>query len=99
MAVVVTEECISCNACEAECPNTAIYSADSPYTLGGQEFPALSSDHTYIAFDKCTECVGFNDEPACLSACPTEAIVKDPAHEETPEQLLAKKTHLDQVGR
>ncbi|KAB2842410.1 MAG: ferredoxin, partial [Melioribacteraceae bacterium] len=25
MAVKITEECIACNACEAECPNTAIY--------------------------------------------------------------------------
>ena len=25
MAIVITEECINCGACEAECPNTAIY--------------------------------------------------------------------------
>ena len=25
MAIVITDECINCGACEAECPNTAIY--------------------------------------------------------------------------
>lgn len=99
MAVLVTDECISCNACEAECPNTAIYSAGMAYNYGGQESPALSEDHTYIVTEKCTECVGFYDEPQCMSACPTEAIVKDPDHVETKEQLMAKKENLDKIGR
>ena len=25
MAIIITDECINCGACEAECPNTAIY--------------------------------------------------------------------------
>ena len=25
MALLITEECINCGACEPECPNTAIY--------------------------------------------------------------------------
>jgi ferredoxin len=99
LAVKITEECIACGACEAECPNNAIYEAGNPYSIGGQEFPALSEDYTYIVPDKCTECVGFNDEPQCIPACPTEAIAMDPAHQETKEQLMAKKEHLDQVGR
>ncbi len=99
MAVMITDECISCNACEAECPNTAIYSAGMAYNLGGNEFPAVSEDHTYIVVDKCTECVGFYDEPQCIPACPTEAIVKDPSNVETQEQLMAKKENLDKVGR
>lgn len=99
MAVLVTDECISCQACEAECPNTAIYAAGMAYNYGGQESPALSEDHTYIVTEKCTECVGFYDEPQCISACPTEAIVKDPDHAETKEQLMAKKENLDKIGR
>ena len=31
--------------------------------------------------------------------CPSEAIVPDPDHQETSEELLAKKEHLDLVGR
>jgi len=99
MSVMITDECISCNACEAECPNTAIYAADEPWVLGGEENEALSDEHTYIVPEKCTECVGFEDEPQCMEACPTEAIIKNPDHEETEEELLAKKNHLDEVGR
>ena len=25
MAIIITDDCINCGACEAECPNTAIY--------------------------------------------------------------------------
>lgn len=28
MAIIITDECINCGACEPECPNTAIYEAD-----------------------------------------------------------------------
>lgn len=99
MAVLITEECISCNACEVECPNNAIYNAGDPWILGGESFDALDSERTYIAPDKCTECVGFYDEPQCIPACPTEAITMDPNRVETKEQLMAKKENLDKVGR
>ncbi len=99
MAVMITDECISCGACEAECPNQAIYSAGTPYVMGGMEHPALNDDHTYIVPEKCTECVGFFDEPQCIGQCPTEAIVKDNENPETEEQLLAKKARLDEIGR
>ncbi|PKL83049.1 MAG: ferredoxin [Ignavibacteriae bacterium HGW-Ignavibacteriae-3] len=99
MAIMITDECISCNACEAECPNTAIYSPGMAYNLGGQEYAALNEEHTYIVPDKCTECVGYYDEPQCIPSCPTEAIIADPEHVETREQLIAKKEQLDLVGR
>ncbi len=99
MAIMITDECISCNACEAECPNTAIYGAGVTYLLGGTEHAALNEEHTYIVPDKCTECVGFFDEPQCIPACPTEAIIPDAGNVETKEQLMAKKEHLDKVGR
>ncbi|NJD22266.1 MAG: 4Fe-4S dicluster domain-containing protein [Melioribacter sp.] len=99
MAIMITDECISCNACEAECPNTAIYSPGLAYNVGGQEYAALSEEHTYIVPEKCTECVGFYDEPQCIPSCPTEAIAPDPNHVETKDQLAAKKEHLDKVGR
>ena len=53
-----------------------------------------SMDFYYIVTDKCTECKGFNDEPACVIACPVDACVKDDDHVETEEQLLAKKQAL-----
>ena len=99
MAVLITDECISCNACEIECPNNAIYNPGDSWILGNESFEALNNDHTYVVPDKCTECVGFYDEPQCIPACPTEAIIMDPDRVETKEQLMARKEHLDKVGR
>ena len=94
MAVKITEECIACGACEAECPNNAIYEAGNPYSIGGQEFPALSEDYTYIVPDKCTECVGFHEEPQCAAVCPVDCCIPDELRIETTEELLAKKERL-----
>lgn len=35
MAIIITEECINCGACEPECPNTAIYEGGVPWTYAG----------------------------------------------------------------
>ena len=35
MAILITDECIVCSACEPECPNNAIYSEGSTWTWGG----------------------------------------------------------------
>ncbi len=75
MAFKITEDCISCAACETECPNEAISEGDEFFE---------------IAPDKCTECVGFYDTQQCAAVCPVDACVPDPGHEETQEQLLAK---------
>ena len=32
MAIIITDECINCGACEPECPNTAIYEAAEDWT-------------------------------------------------------------------
>lgn len=31
MAIIITEECINCGACEPECPNNAIYDAGAEW--------------------------------------------------------------------
>jgi ferredoxin len=82
MALMITDECSSCGACESECPNTAISEGE---------------DHYLIKSDLCTECVGFFPEPQCTSACPTDSIVPDPDHKEEKDALLAKfkKIHPD----
>ena len=33
MAIIITDECINCGACEAECPNTAIYEGGIEWTF------------------------------------------------------------------
>lgn len=79
MAYKINEECASCGVCAEECPNKAISEGDERYIIDP---------------DKCTECAGFFDEPQCRSVCPVEAPVPDPDHQETKDQLLAKKKRL-----
>ena len=33
MAIIITEECINCGACEPECPNNAIYEGGVEWTI------------------------------------------------------------------
>ncbi|MDR0996981.1 MAG: YfhL family 4Fe-4S dicluster ferredoxin [Zoogloeaceae bacterium] len=83
MALHITEDCINCDVCEPECPNEAISQGDEIYEIDP---------------DKCTECVGHYDEPQCVQVCPVDCIPKDPAHEETQDQLMAKYEKL-QAGK
>ncbi len=80
MAFKITDDCISCAACESECPNKAISEGDEFFVID----PA-----------KCTECVGFFNTQQCVSVCPVDACVPDEAHKETKEQLLAKFATLN----
>ncbi|MBM4448054.1 MAG: YfhL family 4Fe-4S dicluster ferredoxin [Chloroflexi bacterium] len=75
MAYKITEECISCGACEPECPNEAISEGETIYQINPT---------------KCTECVGSHDSSRCAEVCPVDACVPDPAHKESREQLLGK---------
>lgn len=75
MAYKITEECISCGACEAECLNQAIKEGETTYVID----PA-----------KCSECVGSFTASKCAETCPVDACVADPAHKESKAQLLEK---------
>ena len=61
--VKITENCIECDACIDECPVEAI--VDSDDNPDGKEW-------YYVYQDKCVECVGYYDEPACAQACPSD---------------------------
>ena len=54
----------------------------------------FSDEFYYIVTDKCTECVGFHNEPQCASVCPVNCCVPDMDNQETQEQLLEKKNWL-----
>lgn len=110
MAIMITEECINCGACEPECPNTAIYEGGAQWELAGKNYGAddvapsgatgfFSNDFFFIVPDKCTECVGFHDEPQCAAVCPVDCCVPDPKHVEDKDTLLARKDYLDGIGR
>ena len=79
MAYKITEDCISCGACEPECKNNAISEGETSYVIDP---------------DKCTECVGNHESPKCAEVCPIDACVPDPEHEESKEQLLEKWHNL-----
>ena len=54
----------------------------------------ISDDVYFIATDKCTECIGFHDEPQCAAVCPVDCCLDDEDNVETKEQLLEKKKRL-----
>ncbi|MCP4438953.1 MAG: 4Fe-4S dicluster domain-containing protein [Aureispira sp.] len=110
MAIIITDECINCGACEPECPNNAIYeggiewsysegtSLKGAFTLhNGENADAdavnepVDLDVYYIVPDKCTECVGFHEEPQCAAVCPVDCCIPDPDREEAEDILLKKK--------
>ncbi len=114
MAIMITDECINCGACEPECPNNAIYEGGVEWRwadgtdlkeveVNGSTVDAnepqdpVSDEFYYIVTGKCTECMGFHEEPQCAAVCPVDCCVPDPDHEESEDELLAKKAkmHLD----
>lgn len=54
----------------------------------------VSMDVYYIVSDKCTECVGFHDEPQCAAVCPVDCCVDDELIRESRDALFQKKDKL-----
>ncbi len=81
MSLLITNECIACDACRDECPTGAIEEADPIYIIDP---------------DICTECVGYYDEPSCISVCPVECIIPDTNNVETVEELKLKFKQLEE---
>lgn len=79
MALTITEDCTSCDACRPVCPNEAI----------GERQPIYVIDPL-----RCTECVGAEDEPQCRLVCPADCIVVHPDFQESRDQLQAKYDRL-----
>lgn len=75
MALMITDDCISCDVCVPECPNEAIAAAGDIYVIDA---------------DRCSECVGHHESSRCVDVCPVDAVLPDPNRVETREQLLAK---------
>ena len=79
MSLLINDECINCDVCEPECPNSAITQGDEIYEID----PNL-----------CTECVGHFDEPQCIEVCPVDCILVDPDNEESKDVLQLKYQKL-----
>ncbi|MBP6223914.1 MAG: YfhL family 4Fe-4S dicluster ferredoxin [Rhizobacter sp.] len=84
MALLITDECINCDVCEPECPNSAISMGVEIYQID----PA-----------RCTECVGHFDEPQCVQVCPVNCIPVHPDHVESNESLWIKYRRLQAAAR
>jgi ferredoxin len=76
---MITDECINCDVCEPECPNSAISQGIDIYQIDP---------------GKCTECVGHYDRPQCQEVCPVDCIPLGPARVESRGQLLQKYLRL-----
>jgi ferredoxin len=76
---MITDECISCGACEDECPNDAISLGDGVFVIDP---------------DLCSECVGFHDSQKCAEACPIDCCVPDPSRRESKEVLFERAQRI-----
>jgi ferredoxin len=79
MATMISEDCISCGACEGECPNDAI---------------SLGDDIFVIDPDLCSECVGLHATQKCAEVCPVECCVPDPERRESEDVLFARAERI-----
>ena len=79
MALMINDECINCDVCEPECPNSAISQGEEIYEINP---------------DLCTECVGHFDTPQCVEVCPVDCIPKNPDYPESPDALQLKYLRL-----
>ena len=75
MAFKIVDDCTTCDACIPVCANEAISEGPVIYRINP---------------DKCTECVGTDNDPQCVSVCPSDSIVSDPERKESREELQAK---------
>ncbi len=57
----IIDSCLSCGACESECPNQAISQTETQYVIDAA---------------KCDECRAKGTGPSCVPVCPGDAIVK-----------------------
>jgi ferredoxin len=60
MANRITEDCISCGACEPECPNGAISQGD---------------DYFEVDAGKCDECAAKGGVHSCKAVCPVDDCI------------------------
>ncbi|WP_080667217.1 MULTISPECIES: 4Fe-4S binding protein [Bradyrhizobium] len=54
---IIASQCTSCSACEPLCPNVAISEKAGSFVIESA---------------KCTECIGYFDEPQCVAVCPVD---------------------------
>ena len=99
MAIIITDDCINCGACEPECPNNAIYEGadDWRYSDGTKlRGNIILPNGKNVNADEVQkpECIGFHEEPQCAAVCPVDCCIPDENHKETQEELLQKRDFM-----
>jgi len=98
MALMINNNCISCDACLPVCPNQAIFEKRTDAEANHYRVSVGQGvdNTTYvISSDRCTECVGHFNEPQCMAACPIgDCCVPDPVFPESKELLMERAERL-----
>jgi ferredoxin len=85
MSIIITDDCINCSACEAECPVNAVYpklncegrKEDLFINNKALETGFASGDHYFVNPYLCNGCKGIFDEPRCNSVCPVSCCLSE----------------------
>lgn len=62
MSLIITDQCISCNACKLVCPSNAIIISEQKFS---------------IVNHRCDECKAHYKVPQCASICPIENAISN----------------------
>ena len=95
--IIDTDKCIGCKDCMLACPFGAI----ELYKVykNGEEVRQNGSDDCRIAAHKCDLCIDNPNGPACVRACPNEALfIVDPQDDKKKKNLAALETMLKTAG-
>ena len=99
MALLITNECISCGACLPECPNEAIFETRSDAEAKGNHVvdgQGVGDSIYVISHEGGTESYGHFDEPQCAAVCLVDnCCISDSAYPESKEVLLERAQQLN----
>ncbi|UII21119.1 4Fe-4S binding protein [Fulvivirga ligni] len=73
---------------------TSVELEDGTEVPGDEPQEPFSEEFFYIVSGKCTECVGFHEEPQCAAVCPVDCCVPDPDYVEEQDELAQKQEWL-----
>ena len=85
MSIIITDDCINCSACEAECPSNAVYpklendnEKDNLYINNkALVLGYVSYEHYFVNQNLCNNCKGVFDMPRCNSVCPVSCCLTE----------------------
>lgn len=107
--VFITDDCINCSACEAECPKNAVYpklKLEDKSGFGGlfinNSFLRdgfVSEKHYFVNPYICNCCEGIYPEPRCNEVCPVSCCISDEAVSGSGEHSIKIKTDLVTISR